>query len=40
MLTQIDLLTKHIMVGSENMNVVGTLNSYEDQDIDLDEEAK
>ncbi|KAH0652626.1 hypothetical protein KY289_030304 [Solanum tuberosum] len=35
-----DLLTKHIMAGSEKVNVVGTPNRYEDQDIDLDEESK
>ncbi|KAH0743051.1 hypothetical protein KY290_031044 [Solanum tuberosum] len=35
-----DLLTKHIMAGSKKVNVVGTPNRYEDQDIDLDEESK
>uniref|UniRef100_M1DM53 Integrase core domain containing protein n=1 Tax=Solanum tuberosum TaxID=4113 RepID=M1DM53_SOLTU len=40
MRTLIDLLTNHIMAGSEKVNVVGTPNRYEDQDIDLDEEAK
>ncbi|XP_049342886.1 uncharacterized protein LOC125807201 [Solanum verrucosum] len=40
MRTKIDLLTKHIVASSEKVNVVGTPNKYEDQDIDLDEEAK
>ncbi|KAH0650233.1 hypothetical protein KY284_030145 [Solanum tuberosum] len=39
MRTQIDLLTKHIGESSEMVNVVGPPNRYEDQDIDLDEEA-
>ena len=38
--TQMELLTKHIMEGSDNVNVVLTPNMYEDQDIDLDEEAQ
>ncbi|KAH0661757.1 hypothetical protein KY284_026688 [Solanum tuberosum] len=40
MRTQIDLLTKHIIATFEKVNVVGPPNRYEDQDIDLDEEAK
>ncbi|XP_049369893.1 uncharacterized protein LOC125834784 [Solanum verrucosum] len=40
MRTQIDLLTKHIVASSENVNVVGPPNRYKDQDIDLDEEVK
>uniref|UniRef100_M1DH23 Integrase core domain containing protein n=1 Tax=Solanum tuberosum TaxID=4113 RepID=M1DH23_SOLTU len=40
MRTQIDLLTKHIIASFEKVNVVGPPNRYEDQDIDLDEEAK
>ncbi|KAH0707710.1 hypothetical protein KY289_012786 [Solanum tuberosum] len=39
MRTQIDLLTKHIVSKSKKVNVVGQPNRYEDQDIDLDEEA-
>ena len=38
--TLFELLTKHIMEGSDNVNVVLTPNMYEDQDIDLDEEAQ
>uniref|UniRef100_M1DC26 Integrase core domain containing protein n=1 Tax=Solanum tuberosum TaxID=4113 RepID=M1DC26_SOLTU len=38
--THMDLLTKHIMAGSEKVNAVGASNWYEDQDIDLDEKAK
>ncbi|XP_049400065.1 uncharacterized protein LOC125864194 [Solanum stenotomum] len=39
MRTQIDLLTKHIVVKYEKVNAVGQQNMYEDQDLDLDEEA-
>ncbi|KAH0781469.1 hypothetical protein KY290_001067 [Solanum tuberosum] len=39
MRTQIDLLTKHIVSKSEKVNAVGQPNKYEDQDINLDEEA-
>ncbi|XP_049357121.1 uncharacterized protein LOC125821800 [Solanum verrucosum] len=39
MRTQIDLLTKHIVSKSEKVNVVSQPNRFEDQDIDLDEEA-
>uniref|UniRef100_M1DMN1 Integrase core domain containing protein n=1 Tax=Solanum tuberosum TaxID=4113 RepID=M1DMN1_SOLTU len=39
MRTQIDLLTKHIVAKSEKVNVVGQQNRYEDQDLDIDEEA-
>ncbi|KAH0633365.1 hypothetical protein KY284_036151 [Solanum tuberosum] len=39
MWTQIDLLTKHIVSKSEKVNALGQPNRYEDQDIDLDEEA-
>ncbi|XP_015169946.1 uncharacterized protein [Solanum tuberosum] len=35
----IDLLTKHIVAKSIKVNAVGQQNMYEDQDIDLDEEA-
>ncbi|KAK4709887.1 hypothetical protein R3W88_004400 [Solanum pinnatisectum] len=37
--TQIDLLTKHIVAKSKKVNVVRQQNRYEDQDLDLDEEA-
>jgi len=40
MRTQIDLLTKHIVAKSEKVNAVGQQNRYEDQDLDIDEEAK
>ncbi|XP_049381207.1 uncharacterized protein LOC125845709 [Solanum stenotomum] len=40
MRNQIDLFTKHIVASSGKVNVVGPLNRYKDQDIDLDEEAK
>ncbi|XP_049375590.1 uncharacterized protein LOC125840657 [Solanum verrucosum] len=40
MRNQMDLLTKHIMSGSEKVNIVGALNRYENEDNDLDEEAK
>ncbi|KAH0679304.1 hypothetical protein KY284_020389 [Solanum tuberosum] len=40
MRTQIDLLTKHIVAKSEKVNVVGQQHRYEDQDLDIDEEAK
>ncbi|KAH0633070.1 hypothetical protein KY284_035856 [Solanum tuberosum] len=39
MMTQIDLLTKHIVAKSEKVNVGGQPNMYEDQDLDLDEKA-
>ncbi|XP_049394761.1 uncharacterized protein LOC125859068 [Solanum stenotomum] len=39
MRTQIDLLTKHIVAKSEKVNVVGQQHRYEDQDLDMDEEA-
>ncbi|XP_049378134.1 uncharacterized protein LOC125842895 [Solanum stenotomum] len=39
MRTQIDLLTKHIVAKSEKVNVVGQQKRYEDQDLDIDEEA-
>ncbi|KAK4717872.1 hypothetical protein R3W88_016210 [Solanum pinnatisectum] len=39
MRTQINLLTKHIVTKSEKVDVVGQQNMYEDQDLDLDEEA-
>ncbi|XP_049352076.1 uncharacterized protein LOC125816504 [Solanum verrucosum] len=39
MRTQIDLLTKHIFSKSEKISVVSQPNRFEDQDIDLDEEA-
>ncbi|KAK4718860.1 hypothetical protein R3W88_017198 [Solanum pinnatisectum] len=39
MRTQIDLLTKRIVSKSEKVNAVGQQNRYDDQDIDLDEEA-
>ncbi|KAK4731329.1 hypothetical protein R3W88_024317 [Solanum pinnatisectum] len=40
MRTQIDVLMKHIVTSSKKVNVVGPPNRYEDQDINLDEEAK
>uniref|UniRef100_M1DGJ5 Integrase core domain containing protein n=1 Tax=Solanum tuberosum TaxID=4113 RepID=M1DGJ5_SOLTU len=39
MRTQIDLLTRHIVAKSEKVNVVGQHTRYEDQDLDIDEEA-
>ncbi|KAH0764807.1 hypothetical protein KY285_000678 [Solanum tuberosum] len=39
MRTQKDLLMNHIISMSEKVNVVTQLNRFEDQDVDLDEEA-
>ena len=39
MRTQIDLPTNHIVAKFEKVNVVGQQNRYEDQDLDLEEEA-
>jgi len=39
MRNQIDLLTKHIVAKFEKVNVVGQEHRYEDQDLDIDEEA-
>ena len=39
MRTQIDILTKHIVSKSKNLNVVGQQKWYKDQDINLDEEV-
>ncbi|XP_015166978.1 uncharacterized protein [Solanum tuberosum] len=39
MRTQIDLLTDHIVAKSEKVNAVGQHNRYEDQNLDIDEEA-
>ncbi|XP_015162309.1 uncharacterized protein [Solanum tuberosum] len=39
MRTQVDLLTKHIVSNSEKVNTAGQPTKYENQDIDLDEEA-
>ncbi|XP_049410609.1 uncharacterized protein LOC125873801 [Solanum stenotomum] len=39
MRTQIDLLTEHIVDKSEKVNAVGQQHKYEDQDLDIDEDA-